>query len=420
MSKFECACGCIDSLTEYPDCSKDRGKIRLRCEKERFRINDFTRQHDHKWRTYCWEKHRQRICLAKPVVDSKSPKFPPVVFTRHSTNYNKRLANFARIERENIILTQHIQKTFIEDSQIDNHLGPLVKCRRNRGFRRLTEQMKLAYENIAMAKRLTKITATPTYVKCNQLNWYAVQEQYMELKAKFPLYWRDVICKSYEAAAMAKASDGTKPQVYFDLEVKNEEIGRIVIELNPMAGPVAVEMIRIMFEGKHKNHRYKCSQLNKTWPGIGWLFGRGAPSVLKCPFPPKKYRMKHDQRGIFSLINNGHDLFEAEFMITAREMKPLDNRNLAIGIVTEGLEYLDGLSKHLFREGQVFRSPMYIVKTGEFDPNNPPPPPQMTRKCPSTAGFGTDDEVDAEEINITESEFFEPLDDEEAWEDTKM
>ncbi|CAG7831239.1 unnamed protein product [Allacma fusca] len=414
--KPQCVCGCLEPVTEYPDCSKDPAKIRLRYEKERFRSRDSSRQQDYEWRAYCWEKHRKRVSDAKSVINTRSPNYTPLIFTHHNTKYNRRLANFARIERENVILTQNIKKELVGDSRMDNHNHLFSICKRNRGFRRLTQQLQLAYQNMKIAHRLDKISATPTYIKCNQLNWYTAQEHWMELKAKFPLYWRDVICKSYEVAALAKAFDGTKPLVYFDLEVKDSEIGRVVIELDPIASPVATEMFRLMFEGKYKNYNYKCAKLNKLWPGIGWSFAPGLKSIVKCPFPPKKYRMKHDQMGIVSLVNNGQNLFQAEFVITARELKPLDDKNLAIGFVTQGMTFLDSLSKYLFKDKASFRKPMYIVKTGLFEPSNPPPAPEMTRKCPSdskTPDSLTTQEIGEEEVG-TESELFDfdPMDDE--------
>lgn len=56
------------------------------------------------------------------------------------------------------------------------------------------------------------------------------------------------------------------------------------------------------------------------------------------------YRIKHDKEGVITLVNNGSNMVDAEFMITARELAPLNGRNLAIGYVTQGMKFLRSVS----------------------------------------------------------------------------
>ena len=51
-------------------------------------------------------KHRYRVQTAKAIVDSTSPFAPKSLYK--NTSYNRRLLNFARIERENTIMLQHL------------------------------------------------------------------------------------------------------------------------------------------------------------------------------------------------------------------------------------------------------------------------------------------------------------------------
>ena len=61
------------------------------------------------------------------------------------------------------------------------------------------------------------------------------------------------------------------------------------------------------------------------------------------------HRIKHDCPGVVTLANNGSDMFDAEFVVTARELKPLDDRNLAIGYVTQGLDFLESVTETRLR-----------------------------------------------------------------------
>ena len=83
--------------------------------KRRLRLNENMAHNDYttcRWRYHCWLRHRQRVEEAEPAVDSKPPKFPPFVFAR-TCNFDRKLAAFARTEKENAILTYHIQNIML-------------------------------------------------------------------------------------------------------------------------------------------------------------------------------------------------------------------------------------------------------------------------------------------------------------------
>ena len=71
--------------------------------------------------------------------------------------------------------------------------------------------------------------------------------------------------------------------------------------------------------------------------------GKGGRSIYGEKFDDENFTIKHDKIGILSMINNGPNTNNSQFCILLKPSQELDNKNVAFGHITKGLDVLNKL-----------------------------------------------------------------------------
>jgi cyclophilin family peptidyl-prolyl cis-trans isomerase len=142
--------------------------------------------------------------------------------------------------------------------------------------------------------------------------------------------------------------EDTKLQPFFDININDIYIGKIVFQLFDEEVPKTC-----------KNFRYLCSYgiLNKNKPSyqdttfhriiqdfmiqggdITNGDGTGGYSIYGEQFNDENFNLTHNQPGILSMANSGPNTNNSQFFITLKKTPWLDNKHVVFGIVISGYD----------------------------------------------------------------------------------
>jgi len=163
-------------------------------------------------------------------------------------------------------------------------------------------------------------------------------------------------------------------QPYFDINIENDYIGRIVFQLFDEEVPKTC-----------KNFRYLCSIgiLNKNKPSYQDTIihrvikdfmiqggditrgdGSGGYSIYGEHFEDENFNLTHNQPGMLSMANAGENTNNSQFFITLKKTPWLDNKHVVFGIIISGFDVVKKIESYETDDKNKPLQNIYISKCG--------------------------------------------------------
>lgn len=178
-----------------------------------------------------------------------------------------------------------------------------------------------------------------------------------------------VATRSYSRATAAMMA--ANPKVFFDMQVGEEDVGRITFELRADVAPKTSENFRQLCTGE-PGYGYEGSGFHRVITQFmcqGGDFtnhnGTGGKSIYGGSFDDEDFSLKHEGKGILSMANAGPNTNGSQFFICTVDTPWLDGKHVVFGKVVDGLDVVEKIEAVGSQSGST-ASPVTIVKSGEI------------------------------------------------------
>ena len=168
------------------------------------------------------------------------------------------------------------------------------------------------------------------------------------------------------------------PQVFFDVAIQGQTVGRVTMELYADKVPRTAENFRALCTGEKgvgesgKPLHFKGSGFHRVineFMAQGGDFtagnGTGGESIYGKKFEDENFSVRHTKRGDLSMANAGKNTNGSQFFLCFIPCTWLDGKHVVFGSVIDGLDVLDKMESVGSSSGKT-RKPVTIVDCGQI------------------------------------------------------
>eukprot|EP00656_Telonema_subtile_P006232 TRINITY_DN1285_c0_g2_i1.p1 TRINITY_DN1285_c0_g2~~TRINITY_DN1285_c0_g2_i1.p1 ORF type:complete len:254 (-),score=102.58 TRINITY_DN1285_c0_g2_i1:179-940(-) len=195
-----------------------------------------------------------------------------------------------------------------------------------------------------------------------------------KLKEKYPTEedlnaWLDSTCLKSKVDACTLR---TQPQVYFDMELDGEAIGRIVMRLRNDVAPKTCENFRQLCI-RDEGEGFVKSIFHRVIPGFmcqGGDFtnhnGTGGKSIYGEKFEDENFQLKHTGAGVLSMANAGPGTNGSQFFLCTAKTAWLDGKHVVFGKVLTGMDVVTAIEEVGSQSGATSKK-VTVAACGELE-----------------------------------------------------